>query len=98
MDRAPQTPFDSIESSHEYFSLLAEAVTETLAEVEADIARARIEGATRRLEALQLVHFNLTKLSAHMTSGSRILNDLRTMRRLLLEERTLESAFRQAAG
>jgi hypothetical protein len=93
-----ETPFDNIESSHQYVSLLAETIRETLAEVEADIVVATAEGATRRLEALQLVHFNLAKLSGHMTSGSRILNDLRTLRRLLLEERTLESSFRNAAG
>ncbi len=31
------TPFDNIESSHEYVSLLAIAVEEALAEVDADI-------------------------------------------------------------
>jgi hypothetical protein len=98
MSHRSETPFDNIESSHQYVSLLAETIRETLAEVEADMALATAEGATRRLEALQLVHFNLSKLSGHMTSGSRILNDLRTLRRLLLEERTLESAFRKAAG
>ncbi len=98
MDHRSQTPFDNLESSHQYVCLLAETIAETLAEVEADIALAEADGAMRRVEALQLVHFNLTKLSSHMTSGSRILNDLRTLRRLLLEERTFESALRQAAG
>jgi len=92
-----ETPFDNIESSHEYVSLLADAVSEALAEVEADIARAGVDGANRRKEALQLVHFNLTKLTGHMTSSRRILNDLRTLRRLLLDERSLETAWRQAA-
>ena len=92
-----ETPFDNIESSHEYVSLLAEAVSEALAEVEADIALAGADQANRRKEALQLVHFNLTKLTGHMASSRRILNDLRTLRRLLLEERSLESAWRRAA-
>jgi hypothetical protein len=92
-----ETPFDNIESSHEYVSLLAEAVKEALAEVEADIARAGADGANRRKEALQLVHFNLSKLTGHMGSSRRILNDLRTLRRLLLDERSLEAAWRQAA-
>ncbi len=91
-----ETPFDSIESSHEYVSLLAETIGETLAEVEADIALAGAEGASRRREALQLVHFNLTKLSGHVASSSRILNDLRTLRRLLLEERSLEGVLSQS--
>jgi hypothetical protein len=97
MSNRSETPFDNIESSHEYVSLLAETVAQTLAEVEADIAFAGADGATRRKEALQLVHFNLSKLTAHMTSSRRILNDLRTLRRLLLEERTLETTFRRAA-
>ena len=61
----PETPFDNIESSHKYVTLLAEAIRETLADVEADIAMAGAEGAgaTRRKEALQLIHFNLTKLA-----------------------------------
>jgi len=93
----PETPFDNIESSREYVSLLAEAVQEALAEVEADIALAGVDGAARRKEALQLVHFNLSRLNSHMASSRRILNDLRTLRRLLLNERTLAGVFRQAA-
>jgi len=95
--RRSETPFDNIESSHEYVSLLADAIQEALTEVEADIALAGADGATRRKEALQLIHFNLTKLTGHMASSRRILNDLRTLRRLLLDERSLEAAWRQAA-
>ena len=83
-----ETPFDNIENSHEYVSLLADAVQEALADVEADIALARADGATRRVEALQLVHFNISRLRNHMASSRRILNDLRTLRRLLLDERS----------
>ncbi|HKD06176.1 MAG TPA: hypothetical protein VKB79_09770 [Bryobacteraceae bacterium] len=92
-----ETPFDNIESSHEYVCLLADAVQDALAEVQADIALAGADDAKRRIEALQLVHFNLAKLVGHMTASRRILNDLRTLRRLLLDERSLEGVFRQAA-
>jgi hypothetical protein len=98
MSYRSETPFDNIESSHEYVSLLAEAIEVTLTEVEADLALASADGATRRVEALQLVHFKLTRLAANMTGSRRILNDLRSLRRLLLEERTLPKAIRQAAG
>jgi hypothetical protein len=98
MSQTPETPFDNIESSHEYVSLLAEAIAVTLAEVEADIALARADDADRRREALQLVHYNMTKLQGHMTASRRILNDLRTLRRLLLEERTFAKALGQAAS
>jgi len=83
----PETPFDSIEGSQEYVALLAEAVEEARKDVDADIALALAEGADRRTEALQLVAYNLAKLSLHMTTSRRILNDLRTLRRLLLAER-----------
>lgn len=92
-----ETPFDNIESSHEYVSLLADAVKEALADVEADIALAGADDSDRRKDALRIVHFNLTKLTGHMTSSRRILNDLRTLRRLLLDERSLEAAWRHAA-
>jgi len=98
MSHRSETPFDSIESSHEYVRLLAEAVEATLAEVETDISLAGVAGADRRMEALQLVHFKLDKLRGHMTQSRRILNDLRTLRRLLLEERTLSKVYRQSAG
>jgi hypothetical protein len=92
MSYDPETPFDSIEGSHEYVSLLADAVEEARKEVEADAALASSEGAERRLEALQLVTYNLAKLSFHITTSRRILNDLRTLRRLLLAERNGEAA------
>jgi len=82
-----ETPFDSIEGSHEYVALLAEALDEARRDVEEDIAQAEREGAERRKEALLLVAFNLAKLNLHVISTRRILNDLRTLRRLLLAER-----------
>jgi hypothetical protein len=98
MSHHSETPFDNIESSHEYVTLLAEAIEISLAEVEADLALAGADRADRRREALQLVLFKLTRLKGHMTSSRRILNDLRSLRRLLLEERTLAAVYRQAAG
>jgi hypothetical protein len=98
MSHRSETPFDNIESSHEYVKLLAEAVEVALAEVEADIALAGVDNADRRKDALQLVLFNMNKLKVHMASSRRILNDLRTLRRLLLEERTLAKVYRQSAG
>ena len=98
MSYRSETPFDNIESSHEYVRLLAEAVEVSIAEVEADLALASADGADRRKEALQLVLFNLNKLRGNMKSSRRILNDLRTLRRLLLDERALKHVSAQAAG
>ena len=98
MSHRSETPFDNIESSHEYVSMLEEAIDVALAEAEADLALADADRADRRQEAIQLVLFKMTKLKGHMTSSRRILNDLRTLRRLLLEERSLAKVHRQATG
>jgi len=81
------TPFDNIEGAHEYVGLLAEAIADAEAAIQEDIADARGQGAARRVEALHMVAFKLDKLRAHITSSRRLLNDLRTLRRLLLDER-----------
>jgi hypothetical protein len=84
-----ETPFDSIEDSHEYVAMLAESIEEARRDVEAEIVSAEREGASRRKEALLLVSYNLAKLNLHITTSRRILNDLRSLRRLLLAERGL---------
>jgi len=102
MNRIAETPFDSIEGSHEYVAMLAEALDEARREVESEVAAAERDRADRRKEALLLVSFNLDKLNLHITSSRRILNDLRTLRRLLLQERGLppedEKAFAAGRG
>ncbi len=89
MSDQAETPFDSIEGSHEYVALLAEAIEEARRDVESEIAAAEGDQADRRKEALLLVSYNLAKLNLHITTSRRILNDLRTLRRLLLAERGL---------
>ena len=81
------TPFDTIESAQDYIDLLLEAIEETRRDVGAEIRLSGGPDGERRLQALQLVALNLTKLSCHVTKSRRVLNDLRTLRRLLLEER-----------
>jgi hypothetical protein len=82
-----QTPFDSVENAHEYVRLLVEAIAEAKSEIEADTAAAAGSRSDRRLEALRIVQFKLDKLEQHLKTSSRLLNDLRTLRRLLLDER-----------
>ncbi len=91
-----ETPFDSIEGSHEYVAMLAEAVDEARRDVESDIAAAESEGADRRKEALLLISYNLAKLNLHITTSRRILNDLRSLRRLLLSERRASAGEEKA--
>jgi hypothetical protein len=85
----PETPFDNIESAQQFVELLIEAIEESKRDVDADITRGENSRSERQKEALQLVSKILAKLSDHMTASRRILNDLRSLRRMLLEERQL---------
>ena len=98
MSYTSETPFDNIENSHHYVSLLADAIEEARREVDEEVALSSAEGADRRTEALQIVAYNLAKLSLHIKTSGRILNDLRTLRRLLLAERKPARARVQVAG
>jgi hypothetical protein len=91
-----ETPFDSLEGSHEYVAMLAESLDEARRDVEEEAALAEREGADRRKQALLLVSYNLAKLNLHITSSRRILNDLRSLRRLLLSERGLPKPVEEA--
>jgi ubiquinone biosynthesis protein UbiJ len=88
MPYEPETPFDSIEGAIEYVGLLVESVEEARADIAVELAEAQGEaGADRRARALQIVSYKLERLAEHTASSHRILNDLRTLRRLLLDER-----------
>jgi hypothetical protein len=82
-----ETPFDNIESALEYVNHLVDATHEAQDQIETEILRAASPELARRKQALQLVHYKLEKLSSHIAASRRILNDLRMLRRLLLEER-----------
>ncbi len=79
------TPFDSIESAHEYVSLLGTQVAVVEADIAVEIALAANEGAARRVDALRIVDYKVKQLRQHLIASSRILNDLRALRRLLLK-------------
>jgi formiminotetrahydrofolate cyclodeaminase len=87
MNAALQTPFDSVENAHDYLRLLSEAIAEAKSDIAADLAVATEAKSERRVQAMRIVQFKLDKLEQHLKTSSRLLNDLRTLRRLLLEER-----------
>ncbi len=87
MSYQPDTPFDSIESGLEYVNLLLEATGEAQEEIAAELELHTDPELARRREALLLVSYKLAKLSSHISASRRLLNDLRTLRRLLMEER-----------
>lgn len=88
MNHEMENTFDSIESAREFIALLTEAIVEAKHDVEADVERESVSKASRRVEALRLTLYNVEKLEFHMNKSRRILNDLRSLRRLLFEERS----------
>ena len=93
MSLRPETPFDNIESAQQFVELLIEAIAESKRDVDADIELTTTNPSERYKQALQLVSNNLAKLSEHMATSSRILKNLRTLRRLLLNERQLNKHY-----
>jgi formiminotetrahydrofolate cyclodeaminase len=94
----PETPFDNIESARQFVELLIEAIEESRRDVDADIALSEGNHSGRSKKALQLVSANLGKLSQHMTTSRRILNHLKTLRRLLLQEQRLDNTLQTRNG
>jgi len=93
MDYSFETPFDNIESAQEYLALLSQALEEAAANAEADILGEEHSHTARRRDALRLVLYKLEKLEQHVKASHRLLNDLRTLRRLLLDERAAPVAW-----
>jgi hypothetical protein len=97
LDHESDTPFESIEGAQEYLKLLSAAVLEARQDVDADVRAQADSEPQRRLEALRLVLYKLEQLEKHVKTSHRILNDLRTLRRLLLEERAEKAEMQTAA-
>ncbi len=99
MSYTPETPFDSVESAHQFVELLLEAIEEAQQEIAAELELARTNGATRRQEALLLVAHKLERLSFHISRSRRLLNDLRLLKRVLVEGgEPVQEELRQAAS
>ena len=81
------TPFDSIESAHEYIGLLCEALDEAHRTIGQEIAHPCEFTGARHLDALRLADYKLKSLRQHFVTSRRLLTDLRTLRRYLLDER-----------
>jgi len=93
VDDQPESPFENIESALQFVELLCDAIEETRREIEQASAEPQSD---RRQQALQLFSYNLAKLALHMGTSRRILNDLRTLRRLFLQERGAKDDEEQA--
>lgn len=93
MAPATSAVFESIESAHEYVGLLCEAVDDAEASICDDMKVGDMAGRPRRSDALRLVDYKLKTLRHHLVSSRLLLNDLRTLRRYLCEERATDRDF-----
>jgi hypothetical protein len=85
-------PFDSIENAQQYIRLLGETTAEAMGDIDDEIILATQQRSDRRVQALRVVQYNLEKLQRYLSASGRTLNDLRSLRRLLLEERPVTNA------
>ena len=92
MERPVEAVFGSIEGAAEYVGLLLESVNEARLDLESETALSAAPGMERRREAIQLATYKLSQLKQHLTTSHRLLNDLRTIRRLLFAERQASPA------
>src|SRR5215510_10653864 len=98
MGQSSTARFENLESAHAYVGLLQEAVDDTAQMIEREIeSPAEFTGA-RHLDALRLVHYKLHSLQEHLTTSRRLLGDLRTLRRYLLDERASEHAVAESSS
>jgi len=88
MTSEADNPFQTLESAHGFVGLLRTAVDDAYGAILEEIAMAQeTSGAERRLDALRLVDHKLNKLRQNVLASLVLLNDLRTLRRLLNGER-----------
>jgi hypothetical protein len=84
---AIEQPFDSIESAHEFMNILAATTLEVMGDLKRDRDVALRDGELRRAQAIDLAMFKLKMLRCQVQKSRRMLNDLRILRRLILNER-----------
>ena len=87
-----EVEFDSIESAQDFMALLAETILDTVVDLDRDRKIAVADVDKRRVDAIDLARYKLKMLTCHVHKSRRILNDLRSIRRLLLRERTVAAS------
>jgi hypothetical protein len=79
-----ETPFESIDSAQRFIRLLIAQVEDVHRSLADDVARATGANSARQQDAIRLVDYKLGQLERHLSTSSRLLKDLRILRRLLL--------------
>jgi len=82
-----EQPFDTIESAQEYMNILAATALDAMNDLKRDRDQAARDGEQRRAQAIDLAMYKLRMLGCHVYKSRRMLNDLRIIRRLILNER-----------
>lgn len=82
-----EQPFDSIESAQEFMTVLAATILDEMTDLKRDYESAVHDGQERRGQAIELAMFKLKALCCYVHKSRRTLNDLRMLRRLILNER-----------
>jgi len=92
-----ELPFDSIESAQDFMNVLADTILDAMKDLSHEHHTAVRDGLERRARAIELAQYKAKMLSCYVHKSRIALNDLRMLRRLILNERlTLEKAM--AAG
>jgi hypothetical protein len=76
-------PFTTLESAQEFIALLSRSIEETKVDIDEELLEASQSGQGRRAEALNIAGYKIAELSAHTHKLSRLLNDLKMLRRVL---------------
>jgi len=88
--------FDSIESAQDFMKVLADTIVDSMKDLNRDQQAATQDGQLRQAQAIELALFKLKTLNCHVHKSRIILNDLRTVRRLILNEREPKAHARAA--
>ena len=86
-DYGIEQPFESIESAHDFMNVLAQTIVTAMQDLHHDHQIAVKDGQERRARAIELALFKAKTLNSYVHKSRRTLNDLRTIRRLILNER-----------
>jgi len=78
--------------------VLADTILDAMKDLDGDRHAAAQDGEPRRAQAIELAIFKLKTLSCHIHKSRIVLNDLRTVRRLILNERQPKERAMAAAG
>ena len=87
MNSTVEQPFESIESAYDFMNVLAQMIMEAITDLHQDHQAAVRGGQDRRARAIELALFKAKTLNCYVHKSRRTLNDLRTIRRLIMNER-----------